>query len=108
MKPVLETGADTLAVGVFAGEEALPALPGGELTALLARGEAGRESGRIALTHIGDRRVLALGLGPREEWDGERARTAAALAHGRARDLRAGRLAWALPEGTGEETVAGL
>ncbi len=86
----------------------MPALPGADLAAMLDRGEAGRETGRIALTHVGDHRVLLLGLGARAEWDGERARAAAALAHGRARELRAQRLAWALPAGTGEETVAGL
>jgi leucyl aminopeptidase len=106
--PPLDTGADTVAVGVFAGDDAVPALPGADLAALLARGEGGRDTGRIALTHIGDRRVLLLGLGPRGDWDGERARAAAALAHRRARELRTRRLAWALPAGTGEETVAGL
>jgi leucyl aminopeptidase len=49
-----------------------------------------------------------VGLGRRESWSAERARTAASLVHGRARELGAARLCWEVPHGLGDESVAGL
>jgi leucyl aminopeptidase len=104
----LDSGADTIAVGVFEGEDVARDLPGEPLAALLACGEARREKGAIAVTHFNGRRLVLTGLGRREAWDGERARAAAALVHGRARELGARCLAWDVPDHAGEETVAGL
>src|SRR5215207_2556689 len=53
------TGADTIAVGVFDGEGVAHDLPGGELTALLERGEARTAFRKLALTHADGRRWLA-------------------------------------------------
>ncbi|HLJ02881.1 MAG TPA: M17 family peptidase N-terminal domain-containing protein, partial [Solirubrobacteraceae bacterium] len=104
----IDTGADTIAVGVFEGEGVAHDQPGEPLGALLQSGEAGSESGRIAVTHVDGRRFLVVGLGSRERWGGEAARVAAAKAHGRARELRAGRLCWEVPHHVGAETVMGL
>ena len=106
--PPLATGADTIVVGVFEDEDVARDLPGGELEALLRSGEASRAFKRIALTHHDGRRVLVAGLGPRDEFDAERARVAAALAHRRARECRAGTMCWELPGRTGDEILAGL
>jgi len=106
--PPLQCGADAVAVGVFEGSGPLVDAPGEPLAALLARGEAGTERGRVATAHSGDTPLLLLGLGARERFDGERARAAAALAQRRARELRARRLAWAVPADVPGEVVAGL
>ena len=108
----LATDADTIAIGVFA-ESNGPArvshdLPGGELAALLASGEASPRLGRVTVSHHDGRRMLLAGLGPRDEFDGERARVAAAAVHARARGLGAGTLCWELPHRVGEEVIAGL
>jgi len=104
----LDTGADTIAVGVFEGEGVPHDLPGEPLGALLAGGEASAEHARVAVWHADGRRFVLAGLGPRERWDGERARVAAAAVHGRARELGAVRLCWEVPHHVGAETVAGL
>jgi leucyl aminopeptidase len=104
----LSSGADTIAIGAFDGEAVGSKAPGELLARLLERGEAGTETGRIAVAHMQDTRVLLLGLGPRGRFDAERARAAAALAHGRALELRARRLAWALPDGAGADVAGGL
>jgi leucyl aminopeptidase len=106
--PALESGADTIAIGVFDGEAIAPDPPGEPLAHLLERGEAGTDTGRIAVTHVDDTRVLVLGLGARARFDAERARAAAALAHTRARELRTRRLCWELPRGTGPAVAAAL
>ncbi len=49
-----------------------------------------------------------MGLGPREELTGERARVAAAAAASRAREISARALCWLLPEGAGEAIAAAL
>jgi len=108
----LATDADTIAIGVFQEKDG-PArvshdLPSGELAALLASGEASPRLRRVTVTHHDGRRVLLAGLGPREEFDGERARLAAAAVHARARELGAGTLCWELPHRVGEEIIAGL
>ena len=108
----LATEADTIAIGVFAPTDG-PAkvshdFPGGELAALLASGEASPRLGRVTVTHHSGRRVLLAGLGPRDEFDGERARFAAAAVHARARELGATTLCWELPHRVGEAVSAGL
>jgi leucyl aminopeptidase len=104
----LATGADTVVVGVFDGEGVAHDLPGGELTALLDSGEARREFKKLAVTHADGVRVILIGLGDRAQFDDERARVAAAVAHGRAREMGAGTLCWEVPHHVGDEVVEGL
>jgi leucyl aminopeptidase len=105
----LATGADTVVVGVFDGEDVAHDLPGGALAALLDSGEARREFKRLALTRTeGGVRVILIGLGDRSKFGAERARVAAAVAHGRARDIGTGTLCWEVPHHVGDEVVAGL
>ena len=104
----LATGADTIVVGVFEGEEVAHDLPGGALSALLSSGEARASFERIAMTHAEGRRFLLVGLGARAAFDPERARVAAALAGARARELGTSALCWEVPHHVGEEIVEGL
>jgi leucyl aminopeptidase len=104
----LATAADTVVVGVFEDEGVAHDLPGGELEGLLATGEAGRSFKRLALTHHDGRRLLLIGLGARSEFDAERARVAAAVAHRRARELTTRTLCWEVPHHVGAEIVEGL
>ncbi len=104
----LATGADTVVVGVFEGEEVAHDLPGGALGALLDSGEGRREFRKLAVTHAEGVRVILIGLGDRAKFDDERARVAAAVAHGRAREMGAGTLCWEVPHHVGDEVVEGL
>jgi leucyl aminopeptidase len=104
----LDTGADTIVVGVFEGEDVAHEVPGGALGALLQSGEARREFKRLALTHAEGRRFILVGLGARGDFDAERARVAAALAHQRARELHTATLCWETPHHVSEAIVAGL
>src|SRR5687768_11221653 len=97
-----DTEADTRMVGVFEGETP----EDGAARALVESGEAKSAVGKAAVTHEdaaggGVRRVVVVGLGKRDEWDAEKARTAAAAAAKRARELGARRLSWAAPNGSG-------
>jgi leucyl aminopeptidase len=93
-----ETAADTRVVGLFEGES----LPEGPLRALSDSGEASGKLRKLAVAHEdGPRRVIVAGLGKRDEFDAERARVAAAVAAGRARELSARSLSWAAPGGDG-------
>src|SRR5829696_3330697 len=100
-----ETAADTRVVGVFEGDSlAAPALQ-----RLIELGEAKLGLKKVAVAHEqapggGQRRVLIAGLGPRDEFDPERARMAAGAAAARAKELGAVSLSWATPPG---ERVAG-
>jgi leucyl aminopeptidase len=95
-----DTAADTRVVGLFEGGSlSVPALQ-----ALVDLGEARAGLKKVAVAHEdapggGQRRVLIAGLGKREEFDPERARVAAAAVAGRARELGAVSLSWALPPG---------
>ena len=104
----LATGADTIVVGVFEGENIAHDVAGGVLGALLESGEADRSWGRLAVSHGDGRRLVLIGLGGREQFDGERARAAAALAHGRARELGARILCWEIPHHVDDQVVAAL
>jgi leucyl aminopeptidase len=106
--PPLETSADTVAVGVFDGEGVAHDVPGGELGALLDRGEARTSFKHLALAHAQDRRWLVVGLGERDRFDAERARVAAAAAAGRAKDLGSQALCWELPHGVDDAVVGAL
>jgi leucyl aminopeptidase len=88
-----ETDADTRVVGVFEGES----LDDPALQSLVESGEAKPALKKLAVTHVDGRRVILAGLGKRDELDHERARVAAAVAAGRARDLGARSLSWAAP-----------
>ncbi len=103
-----ETGADTIAIGVFADGKIAHELPGGELGALLGSGEASTEFRRLAVTHADGRRFVLVGLGSREDFDAERARAAAASVEGRVRELGAKTLCWEVPHHVGDDIVAGL
>src|SRR3954451_19576124 len=93
-----ETSADTRVIGLFEGES----LPEGPLRALSDSREARGKSRSVAVAHSGDgRRVIVVGLGKRDEFDSERARVAAAVAAGRARELSARSLSWEAPSGEG-------
>ncbi len=104
----LSTAADTIALGIFDGDDVITALPADELRALLDSGEARRSFQHVAVTHVGGRRVILVGLGARDEFDPERARVAAAVAHRRARECGATTLCWEAPRQTGDEIAEGL
>jgi leucyl aminopeptidase len=102
-----ETAADTRVVGVFEDGS----LPDPALQRLIELGEAKRALKKVAVAHEdapggGQRRVLIAGLGPRDEFGPEQARVAAAAAAGRAKELGAVSLSWAMPEG--EDVAAAL
>jgi leucyl aminopeptidase len=104
----IATGADTIAIGLFAGKGIPHDLEGAPLTALVEAGEARPVFKHLALAHAQGRRWLVVGLGPREEFDAERARVAAAVAQGRARELGAKGLCWELPHHVDDDVAAGL
>jgi leucyl aminopeptidase len=97
-----ETAADTRVVGVFEGDS----LPDPALQRLIELGEAKRGLKKVAVAHEdapggGQRRVLIAGLGSRDKFGAEEARVAAAAAAGRAKELGAVSLSWAVPDGEG-------
>jgi leucyl aminopeptidase len=104
----LATDADTIAVGVFEGEDVAHDVGDGALQRLLDRGEARRAFKRLAVAHAEERRWIVVGLGAREDFDAERARIAAAAVHGRARELGTATLCWEVPHHVGDAVVAGL
>jgi len=106
-EPGEATEADTVAVGVFDGEEPLPQAPP-ELGGLLASGEARRSFKALALTHAAGKRWLVVGLGRRSDFTAERARVAAAVASERTRELSTRTLCWQAPADGGPEVAAAL
>jgi leucyl aminopeptidase len=96
----LEAGVDLSVVGLYEDE----ALPDGLADAPGAADAKGAFK-KTLLLHAGGARVLAIGLGKREEVDAERLRVAAALAAKEAGRLEAGSVAWALPE-SGDDAAA--
>jgi leucyl aminopeptidase len=91
-----DTDADTIAFGLFDGEQAPTHAPA-ELGKLLESGEARSSLKALALTHAEGKRCLAVGLGPRKDFTPERARVVAAVARERARELATRRLCWHAP-----------
>ena len=77
-------GADTVAVGVFEGKGIPHDVDDGALGALVESGEAKRGVRPLAVAHAAGRRWILVGLGDRDDFDGEQARVAAAVALGRA------------------------
>ena len=102
------TDADTVVVGVYAGKDVSHDLPGEPLGTLLHSGEAGRERGRIAVTHAEGKRWILVGLGDRDELTPERARRIAATALARALELRTAALCWEVPHHSSDAVVAAL
>ncbi len=96
-QPPRTSDADTIAVGVFEDESAPPDSPA-ELTELLSSGEARRSFKALAVTHAESRRWLLVGLGPRADFDHERARVAAATAAARAQEMSTRTLCWQMPQ----------
>jgi leucyl aminopeptidase len=104
----LQTGADTIVVGLFEGEEIAHDLPGEPLSKLRQSGEARAEFKRLAVLHAEGRRFVVVGLGSRRRFDPERARVAAAAVLARAQELGAGNLCWELAPEVGEEIAAAV
>ncbi len=92
-----DTGADTLAVGVFDGETVAHDVKGSALQRLVDAGEARTAFRHVAVAHADDRRWLIVGLGPRPQFSPEKARIVAATALARANDVGTRRLCWELP-----------
>jgi leucyl aminopeptidase len=112
----LETGADTIAVGIFKGE-GIPHEPttgsaggarGEPLGALLEAGEAKARHRHVAVAHAEGRRWILVGLGDREALDPERARIAAAVVHGRAQELGTRVLCWEVPHKVEDPVIEAL
>jgi len=106
-QPGEDIDADTVALGVFDGEEPGPQAPA-ELNELLASGEARRSFKSLAIAHAAGKRWLLVGLGKREDFTPERARVAAAVARERARELSADTLCWQAPPDSPPEVATAL
>ncbi|HEY6758830.1 MAG TPA: leucyl aminopeptidase [Baekduia sp.] len=91
------TAADTVVVGLIEGEGVPHDVEGGALQALVDSGEAKAAPRSLAVTHVAGRRWILVGLGKRSALDAESLRVAAAVAHGRARELGTKVLCWELP-----------
>ncbi|HEX2103134.1 MAG TPA: leucyl aminopeptidase [Solirubrobacteraceae bacterium] len=101
-----DSGADTLAIGVFDGEQVAHDVRGNALQRLIDAGEARTAFRHVAVAHAADRRWLIVGLGPRDAFDPERARIAAAVALGRAQELGTRALCWELPHHVGDAVAS--
>ncbi len=93
----VDTAADTVALGVFAGKRIPHDLEDAPLQALLDADEARAAFKHLAVTHAAGKRWILVGLGERDDFTPERARIAAALVQERARELGATTLCWELP-----------
>ena len=103
-----DTGADTIAIGLFEDEKIAHDLDGGLLQALVDSGEAKPGLRKLAVTHAEGKRYVLAGLGKRDGFDPERARVAAAAVVGRARELGARFLCWELPHHVGDAEAGGF
>jgi leucyl aminopeptidase len=104
----IDTAADTIAIGVFAGKDVAHDLADGTLQALLDRGEARSAVGHLAVAHGAGKRWVLVGLGERESFDAERGRVVAAAVAGRARELGTAVLTWELPHKVGDDVPGAL
>ena len=102
-----DVDADTVVIGVLEGEKVHHDVDG-VLNGLVTAGEAKSKHRHLAVAHAGGRRWVLVGLGTRDELDGERMRIAAASALGRARELGARRLCWEVPHKVGPEIAAAI
>jgi leucyl aminopeptidase len=103
--PPQQTVADTVAIGVFEGDDAPTEAPA-QVDELLVSGEARRSFKSLALTHAGGKRWLTVGLGAREDFTPERARVVAAVARERAREISTKVLCWQAPGADGDVAAA--
>src|SRR3954468_6447266 len=103
-----DTGADTLAIGVFDGETVAHDVKGAALQRLIDSGEARTAFRHVAVAHAADRRWLIVGLGARDAFDAERARLVSAVALGRAQELGTRALCWELPHHVDDAVAAGF
>jgi len=103
-----ESGADTIAVGVFDGEGIAHDVEGGALGALLASGEARTTFSHVTVAHAAELRWILVGLGARDALTSERARLAAHAVRTRAAELGALRLCWELPHHLGDDIAGAL
>jgi leucyl aminopeptidase len=106
-QPAGASGADTIVLGVFDGEQPGAQTPP-EIARLLSSGEARSSFKSLALTHAADARWLLVGMGQRDAFTAERARVAAAVARDRARELSAQTVCWELPAQTGADVAGAL
>ena len=106
-EPGAGTDADTVAVGIFEGEDTPAGLPG-EAAELIASGEARSKPKALAVAHADGKRWLLVGVGKRADFTPERARVAAAGAHARALELSTRTLCWQAPAEGGPEVHAAL
>src|ERR1700680_1113243 len=106
-EPGGSTEADTVAIGVFDGEDP-PGRAPAQLGELLLSGEARRSFKSLAVVHAEGKRWVVVGLGARDAFTPERARVAAAVVSERARELSVRALCWETPPGTGGEVAGGL
>ena len=104
----LGTVADTIVIGLFDGELIAHDVPDGTLAAMLTSGEARSAFKHLAVAHALQRRFILVGLGTRDQFDAERARIAAAVAHGRAGELGCRTLCWEVPHHVDGAIVEGL
>src|SRR4051794_41927678 len=79
-----DSGADTLAIGVFDGETVAHDVKGDALQRLIDAGEARTAFRHVGVAHAADRRWLIVGLGPRSHFTAGKARVRAGAAPGRA------------------------
>jgi leucyl aminopeptidase len=104
----LDTGADTIAVGLLEGEAVAHDVDDGALQALVDSGEARPGLRKVAVAHAAGRRWILAGLGRRDELDPERARVAAAAVAGRARELGTRSLCWEVPHDVADAVAGAL
>src|SRR3954454_22526538 len=101
-----DSGADTLAIGVFDGETVAHDVKGDALQRLIDAGEPRPAFRHVAVAHAADRRWLIVGLGPRSQFTPEKARIVAATALGRANEVGTRRLCWELPHHVDDAVAA--
>jgi leucyl aminopeptidase len=102
-----DADADTVVIGVIEGEQVHHDVDG-VLNDLVTAGEAKGKHRHLAVAHAGSKRWVLVGLGERDELDGERVRVAAAAALGRARELGAKRVCWEVPHKVDPQIAAAI
>jgi len=106
-QPGAQTEADTIVVGLFAGEDP-PAQAPPAVAELVDSKEARSSFKSLALTHAEGKRWLTVGLGERSRLTPERARVGASAVHARALEAGARTLCLQAPEGAGMDVARGL
>ena len=104
----VDTGADTIVVGVFDRKGIPHDVDDGALGALVESGEARPELRSLAGAHAAGKRWILAGGGSRDAFDGERARVLAAAVLARAQELGTRSLCWELPHKVDDEVAGAL